>query len=117
MDMLKNPFGAKPPAPGEGPSKEQRENGFYDVLFVAEMPDGRVLHYGVKGKYAPGYGSTSRLLAERGSALIAFDKTGGVGSSGGSRGGARVERRDGHVEIRCDSRHCIPRTGTTARGD
>ena len=63
-EMLKNPFGAKPPKPGEGPSKEERENGFYDVLFAAEMPDGETLHYGVKGKYDPGYGSTSKMLAE-----------------------------------------------------
>ena len=53
-EMMKNPFGAKPPKPGEGPSKEERENGHYDVLFVADMPDGESLHYGVKGKYDPG---------------------------------------------------------------
>ena len=63
-EMLKNPFGAKPPKPGEGPSKDERENGYYDVLFVGEWPDGKRLHYGVKGKYDPGYGSTSRMLAE-----------------------------------------------------
>ena len=39
--LLKNPFGVKPPAPGEGPTPEERENGFYDVLFVGEMSDGR----------------------------------------------------------------------------
>src|SRR3546814_13290449 len=39
MDLLKNPFGAKPPAPGEVPTNEQRENGYYDVLFVDELHD------------------------------------------------------------------------------
>src|SRR3981189_2885699 len=29
------------PKPGEGPSKEERENGSYDLLFVAIAPDGR----------------------------------------------------------------------------
>src|ERR1700736_6524167 len=29
------------PRPGEGPSKEERENGMYDLLFVAIAPDGK----------------------------------------------------------------------------
>jgi len=33
--------GADVPKPGEGPSKEERENGSYDLLFVAITPDGR----------------------------------------------------------------------------
>ena len=33
--------GAEVPKPGEGPSKEERENGMYDLLFVAIAPDGR----------------------------------------------------------------------------
>ncbi len=36
-----NPMNAdKGPAPGEGPSKEERDTGFYEVDFVAEMPTG-----------------------------------------------------------------------------
>ena len=35
-----NPFGDSKLEPGEGPSKEERENGFYDVLFIGEYPDG-----------------------------------------------------------------------------
>lgn len=98
-EMLKNPFGAKPPKPGEGPSKEERENGYYDVLFVAEMPDGQTLHYGVKGKYDPGYGSTSRMLAETGIALLDCDKPGGIGTPGYFLGEALVERLQEHAEI------------------
>src|SRR5690606_597667 len=78
-EMLKNPFGAKPPKPGEGPSREERENGFYDVLFIGEMPGGERLHFGVKGRYDPGYGSTSRMLAETGMALLGSEVPGGVG--------------------------------------
>src|SRR3546814_731863 len=98
-DMMKNPFGAKPPKPGEGPSKEQRENGFYDLLFIAEMPDGRALHYGVKGKYDPGYGSTSRMLAETGIALLACDRPGGVGTPGAFLGENLVKRLREQAEI------------------
>ncbi len=97
--VMKNPFGAKPPKPGEGPTKEERENGSYDVLFIAEMPDGRSLHYAVKGRYDPGYGSTSRMLAETGIALLACDAPGGIGTPGSFLGEALVERLRDHAEI------------------
>ena len=98
-EMMKNPFGAKPPKPGEGPSKEERENGFYDVLFVADGPDGEKLHLGVKGKYDPGYGSTSRMIAETAMGLLASDAEGGVGTPGSFLGEALVDRLQEHAEI------------------
>lgn len=58
------------PKPGEGPSKEERENGFYDVMFVAEMNDGASAVYGVKGDKDPGYGSTSKMIAETAMCLL-----------------------------------------------
>ncbi|UAB78699.1 saccharopine dehydrogenase NADP-binding domain-containing protein [Erythrobacter sp. SCSIO 43205] len=98
-EMMKNPFGAKPPKPGEGPSKEERENGFYDVLFVAEGPDGENLHYCVKGKYDPGYGSTSRMIAETAIGLLHSDAAGGVGTPGSFLGEALVKRLEEHAEL------------------
>lgn len=98
-EMLKNPFGAKPPKPGEGPTPEERANGFYDVLFIGEMPDGRNLHYAVKGRYDPGYGSTSRMLAETGIALLDCDKPGGVGTPGAFLGEKLVRRLQDNAEI------------------
>ena len=98
-EMLKNPFGSKPPKPGEGPSKEERENGFYDVLFVGEMADGETLHYGVKGKYDPGYGSTSRMIGETGMALLESDAPGGVGTPGSFLGEDLVKRLEEHAEL------------------
>jgi len=44
--------------PGEGPSKEERENGMYDVLFVGEASDGQLVKASVQGDKDPGYGST-----------------------------------------------------------
>jgi len=52
------------PKPGEGPSKEERDAGWYDILFIAEMDDGRTVRAAVKGDADPGYGSTSKILAE-----------------------------------------------------
>jgi short subunit dehydrogenase-like uncharacterized protein len=49
---------------GEGPSKEERENGLYDLLYVAIAPDGREVRASVKGDRDPGYGSTSKIVAE-----------------------------------------------------
>ena len=92
VELVKNPFGARPPKPGEGPSEDERENGYYDVLFIGEYPDGRSLRYGVKGRYDPGYGSTSRMLAETGMMLLRSDAAGGIGTPGSILGEALVER-------------------------
>ena len=98
-EMLKNPFGAKPPKPGEGPSAEERAAGHYDVLFIGEYPDGQSLRYGVKGRYDPGYGSTSRMLAETGIALLDCAAPGGISTPGALLGEALVKRLVEHAEI------------------
>ena len=64
-----NPL-ADAPAPGEGPSKESRENGNYDVLFCADLSDGPSLHASVSGDMDPGYGSTSKMIAESALCLV-----------------------------------------------
>ncbi|WP_336985545.1 saccharopine dehydrogenase family protein [Altererythrobacter aquiaggeris] len=97
--MMANPFGAKPPAPGEGPSKEERENGFYDVVFIGETTDGEKLNYGVKGRYDPGYGSTSRMIAETAIALSHSDAAGGIGTPGSFLGETLVKRLEENAEI------------------
>jgi short subunit dehydrogenase-like uncharacterized protein len=56
--------GAGGPKPGEGPSKEERETGRYDLLFVGLAPDGRQVRVAVRGDRDPGYGSTSKMIAE-----------------------------------------------------
>ena len=50
--------------PGEGPSREERENGLYDLLYIAVAPDGREVRAAVKGDRDPGYGSTSKMISE-----------------------------------------------------
>jgi short subunit dehydrogenase-like uncharacterized protein len=52
------------PKPGEGPSKAERDAGHYDLLFIGEMPDGRSMRAAVTGDKDPGYGSTSKMIAE-----------------------------------------------------
>lgn len=58
------------PKPGEGPSKEERENGFYDYLAIGTSKDGQDIRIAVKGDKDPGYGSTSKMLAESAICLV-----------------------------------------------
>jgi len=58
------------PKPGEGPTRKEREEGSYDILFIAEYPDGRTFRASCKGDMDPGYGSTSKMLAEAALALV-----------------------------------------------
>ncbi|MDB2356902.1 saccharopine dehydrogenase NADP-binding domain-containing protein [Gammaproteobacteria bacterium] len=64
-----NPL-ADAPAPGEGPSKESRDNGNYDVLFCADLADGSTIQAAVSGDLDPGYGSTSKMIAESAICLV-----------------------------------------------
>lgn len=78
-----NPFGEGPqPKPGEGPSAEEREAGFYDILFIGEYPDGKSIRASVKGDRDPGYGSTSKMIAESALTLLEVDTPGGVVTPG-----------------------------------
>lgn len=84
------------PKPGEGPGAQQREAGFYKLLFIAKNDDGESVKAIVKGDRDPGYGSTSKLIAE--SALcLAFDvgrdeAPGGVSTSASAMGDKLIDR-------------------------
>ena len=84
--------GADDPKPGEGPTKEERETGHYDVLFIAEYPDGRTARFSVKGDRDPGYGSTSKMISETAIALCEHNGPGGVTTPGAALGERLVER-------------------------
>ena len=87
------------PKPGEGPTKEERENGCYDVLFVAEYPDGRTARLSVKGDKDPGYGSTSKMISETAIGLSEIDGAGGVTTPGAALGEALVDRLQQHAGL------------------
>ena len=85
--------GDKGPKPGEGPSKDERENGFYDLVFLGVGPDGKKLAASVKGDKDPGYGSTSKIIAETAIALVnAPDVAGGIWVPGAALGDRLVKR-------------------------
>jgi len=82
------------PQPGEGPSKEERETGFYDLLFVGIAPDGRQIRAAVTGDRDPGYGSTSKMIAESAICLVreAADIPGGIWTPGAALGDRLIKR-------------------------
>lgn len=89
-----------PPKPGEGPTKEERETGFYDILFVGIAADGRQVRTSVQGDKDPGYGSTSKMLAETAICLInAPDVAGGVWTPGAALQGRLVKRLQDHAGL------------------
>ena len=52
------------PKPGEGPSKEQREAGFFNLLLVGKLANETLIRARVTGDRDPGYGSTCKMLGE-----------------------------------------------------
>lgn len=90
------------PKPGEGPSKAEREAGFYDLLFIAGEPGGDGLRVSVQGDRDPGYGSTSKMIAETALCLRqdALDVRGGIWTPGAALGRRLIERLQAHAGLR-----------------
>jgi short subunit dehydrogenase-like uncharacterized protein len=63
------------PKPGEGPNAEQRKNGFFNLKLIGKTKSGQTLRMTVKGDRDPGYGSTSKMLAESAICLATDDLT------------------------------------------
>ena len=61
------------PSPGQGPSKEQRQNGFFKLILLGKTKDNEGLSIQVTGDRDPGYGSTSKMLSET-AICLACDK-------------------------------------------
>jgi short subunit dehydrogenase-like uncharacterized protein len=87
--------------PGEGPSKEERENGRYDLLYLAVAPDGRMVRAGIKGDRDPGYGSTSKMIAECAICLLRDtpDVPSGIWTPGAAMGHPLIKRLVDHAGI------------------
>lgn len=100
-----NPLeGEDVPAPGEGPSRESREAGNYDLLFVGTTADGQEIRAAVTGDMDPGYGSTSKMLAESAVCLIEDcpDLPGGIYTSAPAMGHKLIKRLVDHAGMTFD---------------
>jgi len=90
------------PKPGEGPSKEERETGFYDVLFLGIAADGRQIRASVKGDKDPGYGSTSKMISESAVCLVteAIDVPGGIWTPGAAMQRKLIDRLQANAGLK-----------------
>ena len=84
------------PKPGEGPSEEAQEKGFFHIELLAKHPDGpgKFLRAHVKGDRDPGYGSTAKMLVES-AVCLAQDELpvgGGFWTPASAMGDALLER-------------------------
>ena len=89
-----NPMGGDNlPQPGEGPSKESREKGNYDILFFADLEE-KSIEARVTGDMDPGYGSTSKMIAESALCLVQDcpDLAGGIYTPAPSMGEKLIDR-------------------------
>ena len=71
------------PKPGEGPSQEQQDNGWFRSTFVAESEDGERKICTMYGSGDPGYKSTAKLVCESALALARSDDLPGGNEYGG----------------------------------
>lgn len=90
------------PKPGEGPSPEAQEKGFYDLRFFGETAKGEVVRAKVTGDRDPGYGSTSKMLAQAGLALAGLPKAdlpGGMWTPASAMGDTLIERLEKYAGL------------------
>ena len=84
------------PAPGEGPSRERRERGHFDIYLYGVHPTDRErdLIARVTGDKDPGYGSTAKMLAESALCLArdTLDCRGGFWTPASAMGEILIER-------------------------
>ena len=94
------------PKPGEGPSREEREAGHYEVLFIGQTADGQTLQAGVQGDRDPGYGSTSKMISEAALCLVQdrTDTPGGIWTPAPAMGEALIDRLQANAGLTFDVR-------------
>ncbi|MEE3326279.1 MAG: saccharopine dehydrogenase NADP-binding domain-containing protein [Myxococcota bacterium] len=94
------------PQPGEGPSLEKREAGFFDVSLLGHHPSdpSQNLKGRIRGDRDPGYGSTSKMLGESAVCLAVDELASGGGclTPASAMGGALLSRLPAHAGVSFD---------------
>ena len=87
--------------PGDGPTQEERENGNYDALFAGQNSEGELMISSVQGDRDPGYGSTSKMLAEAAICLLENPTlaSGGLWTPAAAMGQALIDRLHAHAGL------------------
>ena len=82
------------PAPGQGPTRQQRESGFFDLRLFGQTRAGDTMQLRVTGDRDPGYGSTSKMLSES-AVCLALDELetgGGFWTTAAAMGQVLIDR-------------------------
>ena len=91
------------PKSGSGPSKSEQENGYFDIRFFGHNANNESISTKVLGDRDPGYGSTSRMLAQSALCLaqdISHDKvSGGFWTPASAMGDKLIERLEKHAGL------------------
>ena len=82
------------PAQGEGPVVDPKDPGFYNIQFVGKTAAGEIFNTHLYGDGDPGYGSTSKMLAESAICLAkdSLDTKGGFWTPASAMGDALLQR-------------------------
>ncbi|MFK7830731.1 MAG: trans-acting enoyl reductase family protein [Congregibacter sp.] len=92
------------PQPGEGPDKETRERGHFELFFDAQHPGDKSsnLRARVTGDRDPGYGSTSRMLGEAAVCLAMGESSvaGGIWTPASALAPALIPRLEKNAGLR-----------------
>jgi len=95
------------PKPGEGPSREQREAGCYEIYFrgIDRVDRSRDTVITVGGDLDPGYGSTSKMLGEAAVCLAQdeLEAGGGFWTPASALGGSYLKRLTGKAGMRFET--------------
>lgn len=80
--------------PGEGPSKEEREGGFFTIALHGSGLDGKTGVVRVSGDKDPGYGCTSMMISQSALCLLRddVDAKGGIWTPGAVMGDKLITR-------------------------
>jgi short subunit dehydrogenase-like uncharacterized protein len=94
------------PKPGEGPTPEQQEKGFFDIRMQGTTASGEKIQVKVYGDRDPGYGSTAKMLGEA-AACLALDlpkgqPAGGMWTPATAYGDKLVDRLREHAGVTID---------------
>ncbi|WP_417547966.1 saccharopine dehydrogenase family protein [Marinobacter segnicrescens] len=90
------------PEPGEGPDQAAQQKGFYDLRFIGTTEGGESLTVKVTGQGDPGYGSTSRMLAQAAECLafdVAEDAVGGFWTPSSLMDGDLLKRLQANAKV------------------
>ena len=90
------------PKPGTGPDERAREHGFFNLQQIGTLADARQIRSRITGDRDPGYGSTSRMLAESAVCLALDDlaSEGGVLTPAAAMAAPLIERLQANAGLR-----------------